>query len=233
MIEARSAPFAQVVLLGFCWTGAASAADLVAHWTFDKDIDDSPVSNGALDEPAIQALLPTELTGLEIVDPSPQNNIDPSAYTNQTSVLLRPDGLHVRGQATIEFALDADFRVQQVRRTWLPKSDGFPYDLPQGDGVKTVYARLEIKPGEFGPTVFGKTRLDTIPPSLESVRLESSAGKTNTTHVRLSVTATDIGEAATGVARSRFRDNRSSWTGWRDFLNTACFRLDPARNTRC
>jgi len=35
-------------------------------------------------------------------------------------------------------------------------------------------------------------------------------------------------EAATGVARSRFRDNRSSWTGWRDFLNTACFRLDPA-----
>ncbi|MGQ9583277.1 MAG: M6 family metalloprotease domain-containing protein [Thermoplasmatota archaeon] len=87
-------------------------------------------------------------------------------------------------------------------------------ELPQGDGVKTVRARVRDSAGnEAGPAASSIT-LDTIGPVVTRLRTESGASLVNSTVVGLVAEAED---ATSAVAALRLSLDGQSWGDWVEY----------------
>jgi len=185
-------------------------------------IDDLRIYDGALDCMAIQAMVPACLTGICLADADPENNTEPRSYTNQTEILITFDGSSGGQRPTVHLATDPGFTAGCAIETWTAQRNTFGYSLSGSDGAKTVYARLETKPGEYGPVVSSSIILDTVPPRVKSLEINGGQAHTTTAHVGLRIAATDNDG---GAMKFRVRDNGSQWTGWKELLAHLSHRL--------
>jgi len=200
--------------------GVLKDPDYYRQYALKGKIDDLRIYDGALGRAAIQAMVPAQLACIRLADTNPENNTDPHSCTNQTEALVTFDGSSGPHRPTVHLAADPDFKTGCATETWTAERNTFGYSLSGPDGVKTVYARLETKPGEYGPVVSTTITLDTVPPRVESVEVNGGQPHTTTAHVDLKITASDG-----GAMKARVRDNGSKWTGWKEFLAHLSYRL--------
>ncbi len=201
--------------------GVLKNEDYYRQYALKGKIDDLRIYDGALDRAAIQATVPAQLTGIRLADANPENNTDPNSYTNQTEISVTFSGGSGPHKPTVHLAADPELKTGRATETWTAERNTFGYSLSGPDGVKTVYARLEMKPGEYGAVVSANITLDTVPPRVESVDVNGGKPHTTTAHVGLSIAASDGG----GAMKARVRDNGSEWSGWKEFLAHLSHRL--------
>lgn len=74
---------------------------------------------------------------------------------------------------------------------WLPFASNILWQLEDGDGKKTVYARFKDELGNIYGPIEASINLDTTPPTLESFKIDDGATYTYSLHVKLTITASD------------------------------------------
>ncbi|MGM0712180.1 Ig-like domain-containing protein [Brevibacillus parabrevis] len=93
------------------------------------------------------------------------------------------------------------------------------WQLPVGDGVKTVYVKLLHKSGYIA-NMKDEITLDTTLPS-GSLSINGGASVTQDQTVNLTVTATD----ANGPVQVRFANESNAWSAWNDAVSTQTWML--------
>lgn len=89
-------------------------------------------------------------------------------------------------------------------------------ELPEPDGKKTVYFRVQDYAGNIAEPIYDSIILDTTPPEDVSIVINEGVEYTNAEHVTLSLKAID---QLSGVAQMSFSYKPEVWLTWEPFEN--------------
>ena len=155
---------------------------------------------------------------LDIIPPTGSIIIAEGAtYTNSTLVTLTLSADDMTSGVS-------QMRFSHNNITWMPWEDyavSKAWDLPTGDGEKTVYVQFKDNAGLISQSYADAIILDTTPPS-GSISIAEGSAYTNTTQVTLTLTATD---ATSGVAEMRFSNDDATWSDWEAYATSKSWTL--------
>ncbi len=97
------------------------------------------------------------------------------------------------------------------------------------DGEKTVYFKVMDKVGNIAEPVHDTIILDTTPPSLLSVVINNGLIETNSTTVKLYLSAFD---ELSGLDNMSFRPDGDNWSSWEDFMSTRTYELTQGNSEK-
>lgn len=103
-------------------------------------------------------------------------------------------------------------RVDAWPSTWTPVSLSVPWNLPAGDGTKTIFVRFKDEAGWISQAIQAVIKLDTTPPT-GLLAINHQDAWTNQTEVNLAITMED-GSEGSQTAEMRFSNNGSDWSSW-------------------
>ena len=139
------------------------------------------------------------------------NNDD--EYTSSSSVLLSLTADDVgSGLANMAFSTDS-----AVWSNWEDFNTSRSFELPAGDGKKTIYFRVQDFTENIANPVADTIILDTTPPEDLSVVIEDNAKYANTNRVKVDVKASD---KLSGVGEISFSYDGVKWLDWGPFTQT-------------
>jgi hypothetical protein len=104
---------------------------------------------------------------------------------------------------------------------WKPFTETVAYNLPEGDGIQTVYVKVSDRAGNNGSRS-DDIILDTEPPHSLSIEIEDGAAETDDINVTLNLSAFD---EVSGVVEMRFSTDNSNWTDWETYSENKEFTL--------
>ncbi|TLM64287.1 MAG: hypothetical protein FDZ69_11855 [Deltaproteobacteria bacterium] len=134
--------------------------------------------------------------------------------TAATLTLTKPE------DAVTQMALSTDGTTWGA---WAAFASPKAVTLPTGDGVKTVYAKFKTAVATL-PTIYSDSIvLDTLAPA-GSVLINNGAAVTNSAAVTLTLAGIDLN----GVAKMRFSENGTTWSGWENYATTRNFTFTGA-----
>ncbi len=142
---------------------------------------------------------------------------DDSEYTNNTNVKLTIESLDT-GSGIDTMSISADGISWS---NWTQMKSIEYYDLPVGDGEKTVYLKLKDKAGNTAQYTTETIILDTVPP-VNTIVINNDAKFTKSKSVILNVSASDT---LSGIDKTSLSIDSSSWSYWEPFTSSMPFNL--------
>ncbi len=152
-----------------------------------------------------------------VLDTTPPKNLaieinEGAIYTNSLSVnlnLCATDALS--GLSEMSFSNDCiNWQPwENFRNTRL-------ISIPIGEGEKNVYFRAIDNADNIAEPVFDSIILDSTPPHSLTITINKGALETNSTSIKLQVSAYD---ASSGIVQMSFSFDSESWTAWEAFVN--------------
>jgi predicted outer membrane repeat protein len=110
---------------------------------------------------------------------------------------------------------------------WQSNSITSSWTLSNGDGTKTVYARVKDQASNISSPVSDTIILDTTPP-IGSIMINGGANFTASSVVTLTLNASD---AVSGVAQMRFSGDGFGWWQWENYTTTKTVTLASGDGT--
>ena len=118
---------------------------------------------------------------------------------------------------------DMSFSIDNKKWSiWEDLNDTKSYNLPIGDGEKTIYFKVKDLAGNIGDPIFDTIILDTTPPLDLSIKINNNAKYTNNDMVTLTLTANDD---FSGLSKMRFSYDGIDWLQWESFQFVKSFLL--------
>ncbi|MGQ9779217.1 MAG: Ig-like domain-containing protein [Bacillota bacterium] len=171
----------------------------------------------AVDKAGNESIISAAIT-LDSIAPTVSLTAPP--YTNQTTVQLAfeaaDQGTGIAGFYLSNTGQPGDWIQMEISQNKL-----LSWELPAGDGRKTVYAKAADHAGNESVTSTTLI-LDTTPPEETGLMILDGAACTNTTAVTLNLAAADHGS---GIAAMRFSNDGVTYTEWEDFLTVKAWDL--------
>lgn len=140
-----------------------------------------------------------------------------SLYVNSTAVALSPsasggDG----GVASMSFSDDGI-----TFSAWEPYTTTRSYNLPAGEGTKTVWAKFMDGAGNVSQPVSAAVTLDSTPPT-GSLSIISGGAYANSFTATLTISGTDN---LSGVSAMSFSNDGSTWSDWQGYTASKSWPL--------
>jgi parallel beta-helix repeat protein len=157
-----------------------------------------------------------------IFDTIPPNNSisinDDTEFTNSTSITLSLDSVDSGSGAS-----SMVFSTNDIHWTnWEPFNITKSFILPEGDGEKKVFLKVNDRAGNIAEPVFDSIILDTTPPRDLSIIINNGASKTNSTEITLELNAIDD---TSGLYQISLSTDGVNWSAWENYTNTKSFTL--------
>ena len=144
------------------------------------------------------------------------NNDD--AYTRSTAVTLTLAAGDANPPITMCFSNDGTTYTSP----WENYATSRPYNLPAGDGSKTVYVKFKDAAGNISTPVSGSIILDNTPPSGTSISINNGDAYTRSTAVNLTLAAADANPPITMC----FSDDGTTYTSpWENYATSRPYNL--------
>jgi hypothetical protein len=146
------------------------------------------------------------------------NNDD--EFTKSSSVILSLHAVDVgSGLAQMAFSTDS-----AVWSNWETFNTSRSFELPTGDGKKTIYFKVNDFTDNEATHVFDTIILDTMPPEDLMITINDDALYTGTRHLKLDLRATD---RLSGVKDISFSYDGLDWFEWEAFKQVRYIDLPP------
>jgi len=146
------------------------------------------------------------------------NNVE--EYTTTTGVVLSLTAEDIgSGISQMSFSTD-----DLIWSTWETFNSSRSFDLPTGDGEKTVYFRVRDHIGNIAEPVSDSIYLDTTPPQSLSVTINEGEKYTESEQVKLVLKAIDMDS---GISEMTYSLDGINWQPWEDFKDTKHISLTP------
>jgi hypothetical protein len=148
------------------------------------------------------------------------NYMNENIYTNIRLIEL---GIELKEASSkivkIAFSDDGiDWSAWEEIDITITRSEGYllikDYILPSGDGVKTVFCKVQDSAGNIETYIFDNIILDTTSPEELSVQINNDAEYTNSADVILDLSANDMLSGLDGMS---FSYDEITWTDWEPF----------------
>jgi len=110
---------------------------------------------------------------------------------------------------------------------WEPYNISISFDLPIGDGEKSVYFRVNDLAGNIAEAVFDTVILDTAPPKELSLIINNNEKYTNSNIVTLTINALDELSGISGISLSTDNNN---WLPWESYKSTRSYSFNTEDN---
>jgi hypothetical protein len=131
-------------------------------------------------------------------------------YSVTPSVLLSLQAEDIgSGLSEMSFSMDS-----AVWSAWEAFNFTRSFELPAGDGKKTIYFKARDITGNIAESVFDTIVLDTIPPEELSIVIEDYSKHTNSKRVKINLQGTD---KLSGIGDVSFCYNGLDWLSWEPF----------------
>jgi hypothetical protein len=211
------------------WSGTAwtpNKAWLLTTGTTKWSYDTSEISWTTVDEYNIQSRAIDNTNNIEIpeiettfrYDGTPpedleiiiNNNVE---YISSTSANLSLQAEDIgSGISEMSFSTDSMLWFE-----WEPFNISRPFELPAGDGKKTIYFRVRDFTGNIAESAFDSIILDTTPPEELSIVIDENSKYTNSRDVKINIQCTD---KLSGIGEVSFCYNGLDWFDWEYFTQT-------------
>ncbi|MCK5561644.1 MAG: hypothetical protein KAJ51_13660, partial [Thermoplasmata archaeon] len=146
------------------------------------------------------------------------NNDD--EFTKSSSVILSLHAIDIgSGLAHMAFSTDS-----AVWSDWEAFNTSRSFELPTGDGKKTIYSKVKDFTGNEAAHVFDTILLDTMPPEDLLITIEDDAKYSSSRHLKLDLRATD---RLSGVNEISFSYDGLNWFEWEPFKQVRYIDLPP------
>ncbi|WP_455391505.1 Kelch repeat-containing protein, partial [[Eubacterium] cellulosolvens] len=146
------------------------------------------------------------------------NNDD--EYTGSSSVILSLQAEDV-GSGLSEMAFSSDSAVWSA---WEPFNTSRSFELPTGDGKKTIYFRANDFTDNIAEHVSDTILLDTTPPEQLDIVIDENAKYANTRRVKLDLKAID---KLSGVNEISLSYDGVKWLDWEPFNQIRYLNIPP------
>lgn len=142
-----------------------------------------------------------------------------AVYTSSNSVIL---SLHAMdsGSGVTQMAFGSNIYQWSA---WQTFNTSKSFTLPSNDGPKSVFFKVRDKANNTAITS-DTIILDTTPPRSLSIIINNGSLETNSTIVKLELSALD---ALSGVYQMSFSTDGKTWTTWEPFASERSFSLTP------
>ncbi|MCK5560497.1 MAG: hypothetical protein KAJ51_07890, partial [Thermoplasmata archaeon] len=157
-----------------------------------------------------------------ILDTTPPVNLsivinDNATYTNSTDVELALSATdNCSGLGDMQFKVNSGSWLD-----WGPYNSSTSFSLPSGDGIKTVYFKVEDNASNIALPVSDDIILDSQPPGSLSILINDGALTTNSTDVTLTLDANDNYV----VDQMAFSADGTNWGVWEPFTVSKSYTL--------
>jgi hypothetical protein len=139
-------------------------------------------------------------------------------FTRHSNVILSLDSEDT-GSGVSEMAFSND---GSTWFDWETFNNTRSFNLPAGDGEKTVYFKVSDRAGNTAEPVSDSIILDSTPPEKRKIIINENAKFTRSELVFLDITATD---SLSGVNKMAFSFDGQTWTPWETFTSKKSMTL--------
>jgi hypothetical protein len=131
-------------------------------------------------------------------------------FTRQSNVILSLNSEDT-GSGVTEMAFSTN---RETWAEWKTFNITMSFNLPVGDGEKTIYFIVQDRAGNVAEPVYDTIILDSTPPEEREIIIDENAKFTKSGLVFLNLTATD---SLSGIDKMSFSQDGQTWTAWERF----------------